>query len=140
MASSCSSSGSSTGSFPLADEGSVVREVVASLQLPLQRQQELLTRIQNCEEEIEKLKLYSLRRPSGGLLSPSEAQKGSEWKAGCKNGELGAGAERMCDYCFKVARCWPCQECEREWYCSSPCQRLREHVHRPFCRHRRQLR
>ncbi|RNF01686.1 hypothetical protein TraAM80_06809 [Trypanosoma rangeli] len=139
MASSCSSLSSSASSSPLVDESGVVNKVVASLQTQLRRQQELFIRVKKCEEEIEKLKLGSLHTACGGLLPPPEAQKDSGWKAECEEGAMNVGAEKMCDYCFKLAPCRPCPACEHEWYCSSPCQRLRTHVHRSFCRHRRRV-
>ncbi|KAK7196750.1 MYND finger containing protein [Novymonas esmeraldas] len=49
----------------------------------------------------------------------------------CPTGE---SAAPMCDYCFRFSdNCFPCPRCQREWYCSAACQRLRHRHHTLRC-------
>ncbi|EAN84239.1 hypothetical protein C3747_80g66c [Trypanosoma cruzi] len=136
--SSTSLSSRCTSSSSLVPERDVTIGVVASLQSCLEQQRELFMRVKKCEEDIEKLKFGLLRRAGEVLSPPPEAQESGQWKTGCGNDE-NVGAEKMCDYCFKLTLCRPCPQCQREWYCSSPCQRLRSYLHRPFCRRRERV-
>ncbi|KAG8346707.1 hypothetical protein TRVL_02477 [Trypanosoma vivax] len=117
-------------------DGSVAAELTEFIQLQSQRHEELLRRLCACESRIRALEELAVN-DKGGIFSSS----GNDRSVIAPNVELQEAAvveqNRLCDYCLVVTRCRMCFGCGREWYCSSPCRRLRSYVHNPVCCRRR---
>ncbi|KEG10881.1 hypothetical protein DQ04_03191050 [Trypanosoma grayi] len=117
-------------------EANTLGTVVKCLETTVQQQEELLIRLKVCEERLRELQAHMLQTgASQPLPSPQILDCAVTIEAGNVKSE--ATVQKLCDYCFKLAPCRPCPECQREWYCSSPCQRLRSYLHHPVCHHRK---
>ncbi|ORC84159.1 uncharacterized protein TM35_000481200 [Trypanosoma theileri] len=133
-------------SFTSSDEN-VLGAIDSYLRSNIEQEQELMIRVKLCESSIRDLQstvqrmtashgaFTSLQRIDSPKVSNSSSSNNNALAAEEKDDEN--EAEKMCDYCFKFTRCLSCPECHREWYCSSPCRRLRDHLHRSICRRRK---
>nr|CCC93259.1 unnamed protein product [Trypanosoma congolense IL3000] len=112
-------------------EDGTISDVLSMLQTSERLQHALGLRVKACEE---RLKILETRVAEAletqGDVSP-------HLPTACDTRDLTGGGgtteEKICDFCLILRQCWPCPVCCREWYCSDQCQRLRAHLHGPFC-------
>ncbi|KAH9597748.1 hypothetical protein LSM04_009551 [Trypanosoma melophagium] len=131
----------------------VLGVIESYLRSNMEQQQELMMRVKFCESSIRDLQetvqrmmmtdlggfasIQKIESPKAAVRGNSNNDSDSVSALVTKENDAESEAEKMCDYCFKFTRCSSCPECHREWYCSSPCRRLRDHLHRAICRRRK---